>query len=119
MSKMAKSGSTCGSGQSSQTETASVGEPPERQAETPPADAFTQIREKRDKIVAAIIKRAIDDGCHQRAKWLFEFGGIQPEGHKSMEDQPSLLRLLLDQLQIPESEPNSAADLSVNAPAVE
>jgi hypothetical protein len=121
MSNLAKSGSTSVSVPrlSSQTEIASADGPHDRPSETPLADAFTQIREARDRIVAAIIKRAIDDGCHQRAKWLFDLGGIVPEGHKSMEDQPSLLRLLLDKFQIPESGEDFAAEFSANGPAVE
>ena len=120
MSKTAKPGSTSGSApRPSQTEIASTDGAPDLQTETPLADAFTQIRDNRDKIVAAVIKRAIDDGSYQHAKWLFDLGGIVPEGHKSMEDEPSLMRLLLDQFQIPESETEFAAEFSANDHAVE
>ena len=94
-------------------------QPTGRTTDTPLPDAFTQIREAKDAIVAAIIDRAIKDGCHQRAKWLFEFGAIVPSGHRSPEDEPSLVRLLLDQLQIPESEEELAAELSANDHVVE
>jgi hypothetical protein len=120
MNKMAKSrsvASACRSG--GEPEAAVTDGPTDRQAEKPLADAFTQIRDNRDKIVAAIIKRSIDDGCHQRAKWLFEFGGVLPEGHKSPEDEPSLMRLLLDQFQNPEYAQELAAEFSANEPAVE
>jgi hypothetical protein len=75
-------------------------------------DAFANIRDKRNEIIAAVIKRAIDDGSYQHAKWLFEFGGIVPSGHSSPEDQPSLTRLLLDQFQIPESQEDTAVEFS-------
>ena len=81
----------------------------------PLPDAITQIREAKDKIVRAVIKKAIDDGCYQRAKWLFEFGGINPAGHTSPEEQVAHLRLLLDQLQVPESPEEIAPEFSVNA----
>jgi hypothetical protein len=93
--------------------------PADRKSETPLADAYTQIHDNRDKIVAAVIDRAIKDGNHQAAKWLFDLGSIVPEGHKSMEDEPSLLRLLLDQFQNPELAEEMAAEFSANDPAVE
>jgi len=76
------------------------------------ADAFVQIRESRDRIVAAVIQRAVEDGSYQHAKWLFEFGGIVSCGHNSPEDEPSLVRLLLDQLQIPETPEELAAEFA-------
>ena len=75
-------------------------------------EAFANIRDKRNEIIAAVIQRAIDDGSYQHAKWLFEFGGIVPSGHSSPEDQPSLTRLLLDRFQIPESPEETAAEFS-------
>ena len=86
----------------------------EPEPDGPLQDAVTQIREAKDKIVRAVIKKAIDDGCYQRAKWLFEFGGITPAGHASPEEQVALLRLLLDQLQISESPEEAAPEFSVN-----
>ncbi|MBZ5566666.1 MAG: hypothetical protein LAN64_02325 [Acidobacteriia bacterium] len=35
----------------------------------PLQDALTQIREAKDKIVHAVMQKAVDDGCYQRAKW--------------------------------------------------
>ena len=85
----------------------------------PPADAFTQIREARDRLIAAVIDRALKDGCHQRTKWLFEFGGIVPAGHTAPQDEPSLMRSLLEVLQIPETPEEIAAELSANDHPVE
>jgi hypothetical protein len=97
-------------------------EPALPQPAGPLADAFTQIREARDAIVAAVIRRAQDEGSYQHAKWLFELGGILPAGHGSPEDEPSLTRLLLDQFQIPEDEEEGddhSNQLSANDHAVE
>ena len=100
-----------------------VGRQPERPAgrssENPLPDAFTQIRDARDRIVAAVIARAEKDGSYQHAKWLFEFGGIVPAGHTAPEDEPSLMRSLLETLQIPETPEEIAAELSANDHAVE
>ena len=82
-------------------------------------DAYTQIRDARDRLIAAVIERAEKDGCHQRTKWLFEFGGIAPAGHTAPEDETSLLRSLLETLQIPETPEEIAAELSANDHAVE
>ena len=98
---------------------ATTDRPVEPSAEEIFPDAFTQIRDKRNQIVAAVIQRAIDEGSYQHAKWLFEFGGIAPSGHSSPEDEPSLARLLLDQLQIPESPEDLAAEFSAHDHAVE
>lgn len=92
---------------------------PDGRADAPLPDAFTQIREARDRIIAAVIARAEQEGSYQHAKWLFEFGGIMPQGQKSPADEPSLARLLLDQFHIPESDENIAAEYSANDPAVE
>jgi hypothetical protein len=104
---------------SSPSETPSTDAAIDRKTDKPLPDAFTQIRDNRDKIVAAVIQRAIDDGSYQHAKWLFDLGGIVPEGHKSPEDEPSMLRLLLDQFQNPEYQQELAAEFSANDPAVE
>ncbi len=88
------------------------------ETETVLPDAFTQIQRSKDEIVAAVIRKAIDDGSYQHAKWLFEFGGIVPAGHSSPQDDPSLARLFLDHLQITESGP-PPAELSANDHAVE
>ncbi len=85
----------------------------------PLPDALTQIRDARDRIVAAIIDRAEQDGCYQRAKWLFEFGGIVPSGHSAPEDETSLLRSLLETLQIPETPEEIAAEFAAQDHAVE
>jgi hypothetical protein len=102
-------------------ETGATDKAKDRQTDQPLADAYTQIREARDRIVAAVIQRAIDDGCYQRAKWLFEYGGLLPQGQQSPADDPSLLRLLLDQLQIPEGDDpvdNQGNQFSANDAAV-
>ena len=88
-------------------------------SEDPLPDAFTQILDARDRLIAAVIERAVKDGCHQRTKWLFEFGGIVPAGHTAPEDEPSLMRSLLETLQIPETLEEIAAELSANDHAVE
>ena len=93
--------------------------PKDRPADRPLADAYTQIREARDRIVEAVIQRAIDEGSYQHAKWLFELGSVLPAGQQSPADEPSLVRLLLDQFHIPESDENIAAEFSANDPAVE
>jgi hypothetical protein len=88
----------------------SAGEPAADAAQAPALelkDAFTQIREARDRIVAAVIARALAEGSYQHAKWLFELGGIVPAGQTSPEDEPSLVRLLLDQFHIPEDDDQS------------
>ena len=90
-----------------------------RPAEQPLPDAFTQIREARDRLIAAVIERAVKDGSYQHTKWLFEFGGVVPAGHTAPEDEPSLLRSLLETLQIPETPEEIAAELSANDHAVE
>jgi hypothetical protein len=95
------------------------GRPAERSSDQPLLDAFTQIRDARDRLIAAVIDRAVKDGCHQRTKWLFEFGGIVPAGHTAPEDEPSLLRSLLETLQIPETPEEIAAELSATDHAVE
>jgi hypothetical protein len=82
-------------------------------------DAFTQIREARDELIASVIDRAKKDGCHQRTKWLFEFGGIVPAGDTPPEDQTSLIRSLLEALRIPETPEEIAAEFSANDHAVE
>jgi hypothetical protein len=103
--------------------TPAIGGRPERAAgrssETPSPDAFTQIRDARDRLIAAVIARAQKDGCHQRTKWLFEFGGIVPAGHTPPEDEPSLIRSLLEALQIPETPEEIAAELSAHDHVVE
>ena len=86
----------------------------EPQPDGPLPDAVTQIQEAKDRIVHAVIKKAIDDGSYQHAKWLFEFGGITSAGHNSPEDQIALLRLLVDQVQIPESPEEIATEFSAN-----
>jgi hypothetical protein len=93
--------------------------PAGRSSENPLPDAFTQIRDARDRLIAAVIERAEKDGCHQRTKWLFEFGGIVPAGHTAPEDEPSLIRSLLETLQIPETPEEIAAELSANDHVVE
>jgi hypothetical protein len=90
-----------------------------RSSENPLPDAFTQILDHRDRLIAAVIERAEKDGCHQRTKWLFEFGRIVPAGHTAPEDEPSLMRSLLEALQIPETPEEIAAELSANDHAVE
>ena len=92
--------------------------PHDETTDAPLKDAFTQIREARDRMVASVIDRAIAEGSYQHAKWLFELGGIVPEGRHSPEDEPSLARLLLDKFQIPESDDESN-DLAANDRAVE
>jgi hypothetical protein len=82
-------------------------------------DAVVQIREARDRIVAAVIARAEKEGSYQHAKWLFEWGGLVPSGHGAPEDEPSFIRLLLEQLQIPETPEELAAEFSANNRAVE
>jgi hypothetical protein len=96
-----------------------AGRPAGRSCDKPLLDAFTQIRDARDRLIAAVIERAENDGCHQRTKWLFEFGGIVPAGHTAPEDEPSLLRSLLETLQIPETPEEIAAQLAANDHAVE
>jgi hypothetical protein len=107
----------------SATSDPAVGQQPERPAgrssENPLPDAFTQILAARDRLIAAIIERAEKDGCHQRTKWLFEFGGIVPAGHTAPEDESSLIRSLLEALQIPETPEEIAAELSANDHVVE
>ena len=93
--------------------------PAGRSSENPLPDAFTQIRDHCDRLIAAVIERAEKDGCHQRTKWLFEFGGILPAGHTAPEDEPSLMRSLLEALQIPETPEEIAAELSANDHVVE
>ena len=93
--------------------------PAARSSDRPLPDAFTQIREARDRIIAAVIDRAENDGSYQHAKWLFEFGGIAPAGHTAPEDEPSLIRSLLEILQIPETPEEIAAELSATDHAVE
>lgn len=93
--------------------------PMDGRAAGPMKDAVTQIREKQDEIVCAVIQRAIDEGSYQAAKWLFEIGGITPAEQGPPQEQPSLMRLFLDQLQIPESPEEIAAEFSANDPAVE
>jgi hypothetical protein len=78
-------------------------------------DAIAQIQQARDKIVHAVIQKAIDEGSYQHAKWLFEFGGITAAGRRPPEDPSSLVRLLLDQLQIPETPEEIAAEFSAHA----
>jgi hypothetical protein len=95
------------------------GRPAGRSSENPLPDAFTQIRDARNRLIAAVIARAEADGCHQRTKWLFEFGGIVPAGQTAPEDEPSLLRSLLETLQIPETPEEIAAELSANDHVVE
>ena len=90
-----------------------------RSSEDPLPDAFTQIRDARDRLIAAVIARAVQDGCHQRTKWLFEFGGILPAGQPAPEDESSLIRSLLETLRIPETPEEIAAELSANDHAVE
>jgi hypothetical protein len=85
----------------------------------PLPDALTQIRDARDRIVAAVIERAEKDGSYQHAKWLFEFGGIVPAGHSAPEDETSLLRSLLETLQIPETPEEIAAEFAAQDHAVE
>lgn len=72
-----------------------VGQQPEglagRSSEIPLPDAFTQIRDARNRLIAAIIDRAEKDGCYQRTKWLFEYGGILPAGQTPPEDESSLM----------------------------
>jgi hypothetical protein len=93
-------------------------EPPaERRPDLP--DAFTQIREARDRIIAAVIARAEQDGSYQHAKWLFEFGAILPAGQSAPDEDPSLLHLFLEQLRIPETPEELAAEFSANSHAVE
>jgi hypothetical protein len=100
-----------------------VGQQPEgpagRSSENPLPDAFTQIREARDRLIAAVIERAEKDGCHQRTKWLFEYGGILPAGDTAPEDQTALIRSLLEVLQIPETPEEIAAELSAHDHVVE
>ena len=93
--------------------------PTEIQTAEPLKDAVIQIQEARNAIIAAVIERAKQDGSYQHAKWLFEFGGIVPAGQSSPEDEPSLLRLLLDQLQIPETPEKNSAEFSAHDHAVE
>lgn len=93
--------------------------PTDRAGDKPLPDAFAQIRDHRDRIVAAIIDRAEKDGSYQHAKWLFEFGGIVPAGHTAPADEPSLIRSLLEQFQIPETPEEIAAELSADDHAVE
>ncbi len=88
-------------------------------ATDPLPDAFTQIRQARDEIIAAVIRRAIDDGCYQRAKWLFEFAAVHSAAAAEEDEEPGLLRLIWNQLQIPESPEEIAAELSANDHAVE
>ena len=90
---------------------------PEHSADLP--DAFTQIRDARDRIIAAVIARAKQDGSYQHAKWLFEFDGVLPSGQIVPDDDPSLLCLFLEQLQIPETPEELAAEFSANNHAVE
>ena len=100
-----------------------VGQRPEgpagQSSENSLPDAITQIRDARDPLIAAVIERALKDGCHQRTKWLFEFGGIVPGGHTAPEDESSLMRSLMEALQIPETPEEIAAELSANDHAVE
>jgi hypothetical protein len=107
----------------SATSDPAVGQRPEgsagRSSENHLPDAFLQIRDARDRIVAAVIDRAEKDGSYQHAKWLFEFGGIVPAGHTAPEDEPSLMRSLLEALQIPETPEEIAAELSANDHVVE
>ena len=95
------------------------GRPAERSSDRPLPDAFVQIREARDRIIAAVIERAVKDGSYQHAKWLFEFGGIVPGGPNAPENDTSLIRSLLEVLQLPETPEEIAAELSANDHAVE
>ncbi len=93
--------------------------PATRRGDSPLPDAFTQIREAQPRIIAAVIARAEQDGSYQHAKWLFEYGGLLPASHSGPDNDPSLVRLFLDQLQIPETPEELAAELSANDHAVE
>ena len=95
------------------------GRPADRSSDQAFPDAFTQIREARDRLIAAVIDRAEKDGSYQATKFLFEFGGIVPAGHTAPEDERSLLRSLLETLQIPETPEEIAAELSATDHAVE
>ena len=114
MMKLRTNSATSGPAAGQRPETAA-----DRPAENALPDAFTQIRDARDRLIASVIERALKDGCHQRTKWLFEFGGIVPAGHAAPEDETSLLRSLLETLQIPETPEEIAAELSANDHAVE
>jgi hypothetical protein len=94
-----------------------TGEPEGRQPDLP--DAFTQIREAQRRIIAAVIAHAEQDGTYQHAKWLFEYGGLLAAGQSEPDDGPSLARLLLEQLRIPETPEELAAEFSASDHAVE
>jgi len=85
----------------------------------PPTEAFANIRANRDELVQAVIERTLEDGSYQAVKWLFEFGHINPANQSAPEDEPSLLRLLLEKLQIPESPEELEAEFTANGRALE
>ncbi len=75
----------------------------------PAPEAFANIRAHRDSLVRAVIDRTLVDGSYQAVKWLFEFGHINAAEQNAPEDEPSLLRLLLEKLQIEETPEELAA----------
>jgi hypothetical protein len=85
----------------------------------PAPEAFANIRANRDALVKAVIDRTLVDGSYQAVKWLFEFGHVNPADQSAPEDEPSLLRLLLDKLQIQETPEELAAEFTANGRALE
>ncbi len=85
----------------------------------PLPDVHTQIQQAKEKIIAAVIRKAIDDGSYQHAKWLFEFAAVKPAEDSSGEGEVALARFLLEQLQIPETASANPAEISANDHAVE
>ena len=84
----------------------------------PAPEAFANIRDHRDLLVKTVIERTLLDGSYQAVKWLFEFGHISPAEQSAPEDEPSLLRLLLDKLQIEETPGQLAAKFASNGRAL-
>jgi hypothetical protein len=87
--------------------------------EGPAPEAFANIRARRDDLVQAVISRTLLDGSYQAAKWLFEFGHINAAEQSAPEDEPSLLRLLLEKLQIEETPEELAAKFAADGGALE
>jgi len=87
--------------------------------ERPAPEAFANIRANRDELVQAVISRTLLDGSYQAVKWLFEFGHINAAEQSAPEDEPSLLRLLLEKLQIEETPEELAAKFAADGGALE
>ncbi len=82
-------------------------------------DVQTQIQNAKEEIIAAVIRKARDEGSYQHAKWLFEFGGITSGGNAEESGEVALARFLLERLQNPEFMRENVVEFSANDHAVE